>query len=139
MNKLFVGAARRGERVSPFARSSDAGTPTNAALRERLSGALTELERAKRTGADEAMVEFHDFRVEKALNDARAARTGEPEQGTEQPRPSFDGGVQKRPRPMPGGGQETASSLFVRAMMTSRQERAERDADPGHTTIANDF
>jgi hypothetical protein len=137
MNSLFVAAGRRGERVGTFGRTGEP-TPTNPALRERLSSALNSLEAAKRAG-DDVMVDVHEHMVDGIVSEARAARTpDESGAGAGQPQPSFDGGVRgRRSPPQRGLGQESASSLFVRAMVASQQQRAEREADAGQTIIAN--
>jgi hypothetical protein len=146
MNQLFKAAGGRGEHRTADLFARFTGSPTvdtsgrdRGPLRERLSGALNDLESAQRAG-DETAIDFHEFRVDRAVNEARAARTSaEPEQGAPQPA-GYDGGVRgRRSPPQPGLSQESASSLFLRAMQTSRQERAAREADAGQTITANNF
>jgi hypothetical protein len=76
-----------------------------------------------------------------STSDTGAAPTNRAGRQDPDPPASFDGGVrERRPAPTPGfQQQESAASLFVRAMVTSRQERIERDADRGQTIIANNF
>jgi hypothetical protein len=140
MNRMIVAGARRGvDRTAEFASRLGLSDSANVgtAVRERLSGALNDLERAERAGDADA-IHLHEFRVQRARDEARAAREGtQPDQGVEEPPPSFDGGVQRRPLAPPGGLHETAGNLFRRAMETSRAERAQRQADPGQTIIAN--
>jgi hypothetical protein len=135
MNRMIVAGARRGERAMPRALAGLACSPpldTDTPLTERLTRLLDEREAAMQAGDADALA-FVEHKLER-WDEARAAQKAE-----EQPPPaSFDGGVrQRRPAPTPGFQQESAASLFVRAMQTSKQERAERDADPGHTIIAN--
>ncbi len=100
-------------------------------MRERLSGALNDLEAAARPGDPDA-VDFHEFRVDRIRAEAQAARTAA------EPAPaSFDGGVQRRPRPTPSFMQESANALFARALVQSKTERAAREADPGQTIVVN--
>jgi hypothetical protein len=135
MNELFASAARRGKHVGVLSRLTGEPTPTSSALRERLSSALNSLEAAQRAG-DDVMVDVCESMVDRVVQEARAART--PDEGAGQPQPTFDGGVRgRRSPPQRGLGQESASSLFVRAMVTSQRERAEREAAPDQTIIAN--
>jgi hypothetical protein len=71
----------------------------------------------------------------------RSPPPADSDQGAEQPLPaSFDGGVRGRHSPPQRGlGQESASSLFVRAMQASRQQRREREADEGQTIYATNI
>jgi hypothetical protein len=102
-------------------------TPASPPLRERLSGALDELDTAKRAG-DEDAIGFYEFRIEKLLDEARAnanARARQPDHG------GFDGGVRGTgTRPTPGTWPEpTSAQLMQQAMLRSREERAQREAD----------
>jgi hypothetical protein len=137
MNQLIVAGARRGERRlrMPFARSGGESSTTTAVLRERLSGALDDLERAKRAG-DPDEVDFHEFRVDRIRAEAQAARTAaEPEQP---PAGRFDGGFRgRKPPPAPGGAPLTGNALFRQAITQSRVERAERDADEQTIVVNN--
>jgi hypothetical protein len=97
----------------------------NADLRERLSGALNDLEAARRTG-DDAVVGFAEHRLDTAIHDARQAR----EQREQQPREEdgrfagFDGGVRgKRSPPTPHLQAESSAALMLRAFSASRFER----------------
>ncbi len=102
---------------------------TNEVLREQLSGALNELERAQRAGDADA-IHFAEFMVERAREASQAGREQpRDEQGrfVAEPPPSFDGGVRGRSGVRPAGvHQETANSLFRRALEQSSVERAER-------------
>jgi hypothetical protein len=131
MNRLIVASARRGERplLTPFPGRGESST----VLRERLSGALDDLERAKRSGNEDA-IDFCDFRVEQMVKDARAARTSAQPQS---PPVNFDGGVRGRKSPpAPGSTPLTANALFAQAVTQSRVERAARDAEE-QTIIVN--
>jgi hypothetical protein len=140
MNQLIVAGARRGERVGALARL--AGSPpleTDTPRQERLNALLADREAAMQSSDADALA-FTEHRIDRLFEEARAARMpAESEQGGEQPQPArFDGGVRgRRPFPGPGLVQESASQLMLRAMTQSRVERAERDADPGQTIIAN--
>jgi hypothetical protein len=101
------------------ARESSGGNP---AMRERLSGALNDLDAAKRT-KDDAAIGFAEHRLDTAMHDARAAR--------EQPRDEdgrfagFDGGVRgRRSPPIPHLHAESSTELMLRAFSASRSERA---------------
>jgi hypothetical protein len=137
MNQMFLDAGRRGKHVGVLSRLTGEPTPTSSALRERLSSALNSLEAAKRAG-DDVMVDVHESMVDRVVEEARAARKpDESGEGAGQPQ-RFDGGVRgRRSPPSRGLSQESASSLFVRAMVTSQQERTEREADAGQTITAN--
>jgi hypothetical protein len=117
MNRLIVAGAGRGEHFR-------AVPSKGPALRERLSGALNDLEAAER-GGDEAEIGFHSVRLKRIVGEARTAR----ETGADTPFQGFDGGVQRRARPMPSRAPEDASALFARALSASRAERAERGED----------
>lgn len=105
--------------------SASAGNP---AMRERLSGALNDLDAAKRT-KDDAAIGFAEHRLDTAMHDARAAR--------EQPRDdagrfagSFDGGVRgRRSPPIPHLQVESSTELMLRAFSASRSERSENAED----------
>jgi hypothetical protein len=129
MNALFVQAANRGKQAGAVARPVDTDTP----LAERLTRLLDEREAALQASDPDALA-FVEHKLER-WDEARAAQ-----KAADQPPPaSFDGGVrQRRPPPTPGLHQETAASLFVRAMRTSQQERAERGTDE-QTIIARNF
>lgn len=110
--------------------SASAGNP---ALRERLSGALDDLDRAKRSG-DDAMIGFAEHRLDTVIHDARAAR--------EQPREEdgrfagFDGGVRgRRSPPIPGLVSESSAELMLRAFSASRSERVQQGAEDGALTL----
>jgi hypothetical protein len=139
MNRLFVETASRGDRTGALAKLGLAGSPsldTGHARRERLAGALNELEAAQRSG-DNTAVAICEHRLDRAVEESRAARKPDAGEGAGQPQPGWDGGVrQRRSPPQPGFQQESAASIFVRAMQTSKQERAERDADTGTTIFA---
>ncbi len=112
--------------------SASAGNPV---LRERLSGALNDLEAARRAG-DDATIGFAEHRLDTVIHDARQAR--------EQPREEdgrfagFDGGVRGRKSPpTPGLVSESSAQLLLRSFSSARQERAERNADDGSTLTLN--
>jgi hypothetical protein len=113
-------------------------TPTNGAVREKLSAALDDAEAARR-GGDEDAVAYAGFVLDKAIEESRAARTGDDQARDDQGQfvGSFDGGVQRRPF-KPSAGLEMASStaLMQQAMTARRVERLERDRDE-QTLIAN--
>jgi hypothetical protein len=67
MNQMFVAGAHRGARFGTFALTGETPTRTNEALRERLSGALNDLEAAHRAG-DDAAIEVHGQRVTAAVD-----------------------------------------------------------------------
>jgi len=128
MTGLILGALGR----------TGAPTPTNGAVREKLSAALDDAEAARRSG-DEDAVAYAEFALDKAIEASRAARAGDDQERDELGRfASFDGGVRGRQRFQPGGGMEMPSStqLMAQAMAARRVERLERDADE-HTMIAN--
>jgi hypothetical protein len=109
--------------------SASAGNP---ALRERLSGALNDLEAARRAG-DDAKIGFAEHRLDAAMHDARAAR--------EQPREEdgrfagFDGGVRgRKPPPIPHLHVESSAELMLRAFSASRSERP-GNAEDGALTL----
>jgi hypothetical protein len=109
--------------------SASAGNP---ALRERLSGALNDLDAAKRT-KDDAAIGFAEHRLDTAMHDARAAR--------EQPREEdgrfagFDGGMRGRKSPpAPHLHAESSAELMLRAFSASRSERSE-NAEDGALTM----
>jgi hypothetical protein len=109
--------------------SASAGNP---AMRERLSGALNDLDAAKRT-KDDAAIGFAEHRLDIAMHDARAAR--------EQPRDDagpfagFDGGVRgRRSPPIPHLQVESSTELMLRAFSASRSERSE-NAEDGALTL----
>jgi hypothetical protein len=109
--------------------SASAGNP---ALRERLSGALDDLDRAKRAG-DDATIGFAEHRLDTVIHDARQAR--------EQPREEdgrfagFDGGVRgRKPPPVPHLHVESSAELMLRAFSASRSERP-GNAEDGALTL----
>ncbi len=109
-------------------------------LGERLSQALDNLESAQR-GKDDFAIDVCKHALSKLVNEARAARSapGSANGGGEPaaPAPGFDGGVQRRPGPRPGIQPQSATSLLAQAMLRSREQRAEREAEPEHSIIAN--
>jgi hypothetical protein len=139
MNRMFVAAARRGERVGPFGRTGEP-TPSSPVLRERLSAALNDLEAAQRAG-DDVMVEVHDSRVDQVVSEARAARAQREQLRDEGGRfAGFDGGVRgSHTRPTPGLSQPTSTELLAASFAAHRAERAERDDHPGQTIIARNI
>ncbi len=109
--------------------SASAGNP---ALRERLSGALNDLEAARRAG-DDATIGFAEHRLDTVIHDARQAR--------EQPREEdgrfagFDGGVRgRKPPPVPHMHVESSAELMLRAFSASRFERTQ-SADDGALSL----
>jgi hypothetical protein len=110
--------------------TSSAGNP---ALRERLSGALNDLEAARRSG-DDATIGFAEHRLDTVIHDARQAR--------EQPREEdgrfagFDGGVRgRKPPPAPHLQVESSTELMLRAFSASRSERSGNAEDGALTYI----
>lgn len=145
MNRAILAGARRGTRVTgALARLAspplDADRGEAVSRQERLNGLLAEREDATRSSDADALA-FVEHKIDKLFDDARtAARAGrettEPEPGRGQPS-GFDGGPRGRQAPpVPGVHVESAASLFHRAMLKSREERAGRDADE-HTIVAN--
>jgi hypothetical protein len=123
INEALFAAVGRNADGTPTA-SPSAGNP---APRERLSGALNDLEAAQRTGND-AAIGFAEHRLDTAIRDARAAR--------EQPRDDagrfagFDGGVRgRRSPPVPHLQAESSADLMLRAFSASRFERKQGDVD----------
>jgi hypothetical protein len=111
---LFEAVGRNGDGTV----KASAGNP---AMRERLSGALNDLDAAKRT-KDDAAIGFAEHRLNTAMHDARQAR--------EQPREEdgrfagFDGGVRGRKSPpAPHLHAENSAELMLRAFSASRSER----------------
>jgi hypothetical protein len=141
MNRLFVDAARRGDRTGQLARltGSSSTLETDTPASERLNMLLSDREVAMEANDADALATT-DWRIDRLFEETRAARKpDESDQGAGE-QPGWDGGVRgRRSPPQPGFQQESASSLFVRAMQTSGQERRERDADPGQTIIANNI
>ena len=100
---------------------------------------LSDRDDAMRAGDPDALA-FTEHRIDRLFEEVRAARTEQPRDRQTGEFASFDGGVRgRRPPPTPNVHQETAAALFQRALVASRQERAEREADPGHTIITNNF
>src|SRR5207244_735864 len=101
-------------------------------LRERLSTALTNLERAQRSG-DPDEIGFCEHKVDQCVEAARAAR----EAAQEPPRNpdgtyagTFDGGVRRSAsKPTPGGAQESSSDLFRRMLGAHRNEQRDLQQD----------
>lgn len=145
MNSAFSAAFRsKAGTVGTFASTEGEPSPVDPALRERLSGALNDLEGAQRRG-DPAEIGFAEFCVDKLRDEARAARLGEPPAG-ERPRnddgtfapTSSDGGVRGRGTVKPPAGmrpEPTAGALMGQAIRRSREERRERETS--HTMTAN--
>jgi hypothetical protein len=127
MNGLILREAHRGEQTTGGV-ARLAGEPAN----ERLQLVLDDLEAAKQAG-DADKVAACEQRLDKLVEEVRGARAETEQQA------SFDGGVQRRGVAPPAGGwhEQTAMQLFAQALMRSREERAEGDADSGHTLIAN--
>ncbi len=133
MNRMIFAGARRGRTTGTFARSGGQPTPSDPALRERLSGALNDLESAQRSGRDDA-IDYAEHRLSQVIDEARAGRqereqARDPETGQFV---SFDGGVQRSPGPGPGTHVETATDLMLRALQAAGSERRER---PGRTRV----
>lgn len=141
MNRMIVESARRGERLTAGALQRLFGSPPEESPKERLNRLLATSEAARQSG-DEVALAVAESAIDELVDEARSARAEQPRDETGQfvgaEAPGFDGGFRgRRPVAGPGGAMvETASSLFARALMTSRQERAERGADE-HTIIAN--
>jgi hypothetical protein len=139
MNRMFLAAARRGERAGALARLTGSPPPdTDTPRSERLTRLLADVEDAKQAGDADALA-LTELRIDHLFKESRAAR--KPDESDPGEQPGWDGGVRgRRSPPQRGLGQESASSLFVAAMQASKQERAERDADSGQTIIAtNNF
>ena len=126
---LFEAVGRNKDGTAKTSASASAGNP---ALRERLSGALNDLEAARRTG-DDATIGFAEHRLDTAMHDARQAR--------EQPREEdgrfagFDGGVcGRRSPPIPHLHAESSDGSRARAFSASRSERSE-NAEDGALTL----
>jgi hypothetical protein len=139
MNRLILAGAGKGVEHGTMARTGGRTTPTDPALRERLSAALNDLEAAQRA-KDVDAVAMHEYRVDRLVTEAREAR--------EQPRddagrfaPSgFDGGVRGRggiAPPASAARPETAAQLFRAMVEASRAEAAERGRE--RTLIARKF
>jgi hypothetical protein len=143
MNRMFVEAASRGERPAAgmFARltgSPDRNVqPDTDTRQERLNAAFADRELAMEAGDADALA-FTEHRIDRIVDEARAARKpAEPDQGAPQPA-AFDGGFRGRRSFQPRSGSEpTATQLLQLAMIASRAQRAQREADPGQTIIAN--
>jgi hypothetical protein len=138
MNQMMVAHLNAGVNVGTMAARASAQPSLSEVMHERLSAALTELERAER-GKDPDAVAYANHLVDRLTEEARAARTEQPRNpdGTFAPPPEFDGGV-RRTRDSERRHthqQESATSLMARAMMTSRQERTERGEE--QTLIAS--
>jgi hypothetical protein len=113
----------------------DQPRPDEAVSRqERLNGLLADREDALRAGDDVALA-LTDDRIDRLFDESRSAR--EQQQAAAA---SFDGGVRGRggiAPPAGGATQASANDLLIRSLAQSRVERAERDADPGQTIVAN--
>lgn len=127
MNKLIAADLDRkaGKRLT-FGRANG----ESAALHESLSGALKDLEQAKRSGDADA-IHFYEFRVERLTEQAKAAREEEsgqvrdPETG-QFVSAGFDGGV--RGRTMAAGYRAglrapTPIEVVQKRLIASRQRR----------------
>jgi len=127
MNELIVRSARRGERSRGLIDRLQGATPLGDERQRALNEQMTAYETAARHG-DDIGAELADTRIERLLNDARAAR----QQADQPPTSSFDGGSHgaRTVAPPPQmRGPETAGQLFAAAMTASRLERAERGDD----------
>jgi hypothetical protein len=136
MNQMIVRAVRGDGGRTPGGVARLAGGSRSAALRERLSSALNDLESARRAGDEEA-VGFCEFRVDQAVEEARATRApAEPEA----PPPIFDGGVRRGPRPIvrPGMREDSAMELLARSFAQHSVEKRERNSYK-ETIITNDL
>lgn len=137
MNRMILAGARRGER-SAGALAQLSGAPDAEQHRARLQAAMEGLKAAKAEG-DDAAIGYAEHVLDKRLAEARAEWSERPrdEQGrfVGAPAPSFDGGP-RGPRPRRRPLQPTSNQLMREAMIASRIERAERDADE-HTIIGN--
>jgi hypothetical protein len=99
-------------------------------LGEKLSSVLNDLERAQRAGDGDA-IDYFNHRLDKLVQESRAARTQQPEHGGS----GFDGGVRGTvSRPRPGMWPEpTSTQLMKQALIRHREEQAAREA--GEQTI----
>jgi hypothetical protein len=142
MNRMFVSAARRGDRTGVFAKLT--GCPpvdTDTPRSERLTRLLDEREHAMQAGDADALA-FTEHRIDRLFEESRGAgKAAEAEQAAEQPPPAnFDGGVRQRRSFQPSFGSEpTSTQLLLQSIGAARAERAQRDADPGQTIIARNF
>jgi hypothetical protein len=128
MNATILRAYRRGEFPTGGV-GVLSGIPEPIA---RLNAAQNAFDHAKRSGDPEQKA-YAEHLLDRAVEAARTAR-----QEREQPRDeasgqfaSFDSGFRGRRSVAPASGRsepESASSLFARAMLASRAERAEREA-----------
>lgn len=134
MNRLLTADASRGQ-VSTRGVARLSGVPDPQA---RLRAAYADLERAEQLG-DELMQDYCERVLDDALAEWRTARSEQPRDPETGQFVSFDGGFHgRRPvAPGPDYHDETANSLLKRAVAQSAVERAERDADPGHTIIVD--
>jgi len=129
--RRFGGALERLTGTAP------APAGVDPSLRERLSGALNELDRAKRSG-DEAAIHYAEFVVDRAREAARDAR----EAAMPEP-PGFDGGFHgRRGPPGPRLREETSTQLLARSLQVyGAESRARREreaaATAGHQPIVN--
>lgn len=135
MNRMFVAAARRGDRTGALARLGvSRPVDTDTPFAERLTRLLDEREAAMQAGDADALA-FVEHKLER-WDEARAAQ-----KAAEQPPPaSFDGGWRGRRTVAPpgGGGQQpTPGELLLASITASRVARRERDADSGQTIVAN--
>lgn len=127
MNSFLAGAvaSKRGRLIGLLG-----GGPTldtGDAMRERLAGALNDLEAAERRG-DEDDVAYCEHRLDRVVEEAREARAareqvGESEQGAGEQGGGFDGGVQRRVFPGRRMTQPTSTQLFAQALSARHAER----------------
>jgi hypothetical protein len=129
MNSMF--AAMRDSSAGTLGTSGRTGepTPTDPAIRDRLSTALTESEQAKR-GNDPDRIAYAEHALDTAIAASRQSREGGSEQARDESGQftSFDGGVRGGPqrKPTPGGVvAQTPAQALQGLIDVSKEHQAE--------------